>query len=57
MSAAAKPAVNDCPEGGKHTFVLGRCFNCGLSIREHKARVKEANRERMRKKPRVAAAN
>lgn len=53
MSAAAKPAVNDCPEGGKHTFVLGRCFNCGLSIREHKARVKEANRARMRKKTRT----
>jgi hypothetical protein len=38
------PAVNDCPEGGRHSFIMGACFNCGLSIRVHKERVKEQNR-------------
>jgi polyferredoxin len=55
------PAVNACPEAvkpnGNHSFILGRCMNCGLSIRVHKERMKETNRARWRKPPRPAVSN
>ena len=55
MKTTTKPAVNACPEGGNHTFILGRCFNCGLSIRVHKERVKEKNRQEYHRRKLVAA--
>ena len=52
MSAtvATKPAVNTCPHGGHHIFIMGSCWKCGLSIRVHKERVKERNRARWHEK-------
>lgn len=50
MNTAPKPRANTCPEGGQHTFILGTCWKCGLSIRVHKERVKETNRNRWREK-------
>lgn len=32
--------INTCPDGGIHTFIMGGCFKCGISIRVHKERVK-----------------
>ena len=57
MKTTTKPAVNACPEGGNHTFIFGRCFNCGLSIRVHKERVKETNRLKWHQNRPAAYAN
>ena len=57
MKTTTKPAVNACPEGGNHTFIFGRCFNCGLSIRVHKERVKETNRLKWHQNRKAAYAH
>ena len=62
MSKITKqPAVNACPmsekPSGTHSFIMGRCFNCGISIRVHKQRVKETNRARWHNRPRHAVKN
>jgi hypothetical protein len=50
MKSKVRVAVNACPmaekPSGTHSFIMGRCFNCGISIRVHKERVKETNRNR-----------
>ena len=50
MAKRINPPVNACPlaekPSGNHSFILGRCMNCGISIRVHKERVKETNRNR-----------
>lgn len=42
--------INSCPDGGHHTFIMGACWKCGLSIRTHKAAIKERNRARWHEK-------
>ena len=49
--------MNSCPEGGHHTFILGACWKCGLSIRKHKAAIKERNRARWHEKKQLAPRN
>ena len=40
------PALNGCPEAQRHSFIMGVCQFCGISIRVHKERVKAAHRQR-----------
>ncbi|HEV2692249.1 MAG TPA: hypothetical protein VG347_05080 [Verrucomicrobiae bacterium] len=48
--------TNTCPEGGRHQFLMGTCFKCGISIRvwntDKKAKMKiyQAKYEKERRK-------
>lgn len=38
-----------CPGGKRHTFVSGRCMNCGLSKKEHIKLVQQSRLESYRR--------
>lgn len=42
--------MKTCFDGRRHSFVLGSCFNCGLSIRAHREQSLALRRQRWHEK-------